>query len=423
MTPDGEALWAGFVKHRAANQPGKWIIPPVGTGTGRRPRAISFYQGGMKEAFPDMPEAMQKRMLGVSRYNMYKAGDLTIDQMVDPKTGKLFLLKEIEQGMHLGRITDPTDLTQYKPTPLKTPAVAFDKISDDLVEELVAVGRAADLEGPSDDVLRRMNQLTGADAKPTVVSAKLFDQLEAQSDNIAFRSVEGYKRKTGQELLKQFREGDFFAGKGIYGNGTYASGVDKKTFTQYAPKIDPDVDAKIKDLMKKFGEASRAGNESLADDLFFEIHALRQSVKAAKDIRITNSLDTIGRYGTDSMRMMLKPGAKVVKASELDVIFDSKVNAVKQLFEDQKVSAIEAMDKAAFDVAQEKIKAIDIKLRNIYHDDGRKALSMGYDAIEVPHASGEKFYVYLNRGALIVDETDYTPKTLKALYEKRNKEW
>jgi len=55
----------------------------------------------MKEAFPDMPEAMQKRMLGVSRYNMYKAGDLTIDQMVDPKTGKLFLLKEIEQGEHL----------------------------------------------------------------------------------------------------------------------------------------------------------------------------------------------------------------------------------------------------------------------------------------------------------------------------------
>jgi len=86
---------------RGYEKNGKWIIPPVGTGTGRRPRAISFYQGGMKEAFPNLPEAQQKAMLGVVRYNLYKAGDLTIDQLVDPQTGKMWLLKELDEGMHL----------------------------------------------------------------------------------------------------------------------------------------------------------------------------------------------------------------------------------------------------------------------------------------------------------------------------------
>ena len=86
---------------RGYEKNGKWIIPPVGTGTGHRPRAISFHQGGMKEAFPDLPAAQQKAMLGVGRYNLYKAGDLTLDQLVDPVSGKMWLLKEIEQGMHL----------------------------------------------------------------------------------------------------------------------------------------------------------------------------------------------------------------------------------------------------------------------------------------------------------------------------------
>jgi hypothetical protein len=86
---------------RGYEKNGKWIIPPAGTGTGRRPRAISFYQGGMKEAFPDLPAAQQKAMLGVGRYNLYKAGELSLDQLVDKQTGKLYLLKEIEQGLHL----------------------------------------------------------------------------------------------------------------------------------------------------------------------------------------------------------------------------------------------------------------------------------------------------------------------------------
>ena len=92
---------AAPVVTRGYEKNGKWIIPPAGTGTGRRPRAVSFYQGGMKEAFPNLPEAQQKAMLGVGRYNLYKAGDLSIDQLVDPVSGKLWLLKELDEGLHL----------------------------------------------------------------------------------------------------------------------------------------------------------------------------------------------------------------------------------------------------------------------------------------------------------------------------------
>ena len=86
---------------RGYEKNGKWIIPPVDTGAGRGPRAVSFYQGGMKEAFPYLPEAQQKAMLGVERYNKYKAGELTLDQLVDPVSGRLWLLEELDAGMHL----------------------------------------------------------------------------------------------------------------------------------------------------------------------------------------------------------------------------------------------------------------------------------------------------------------------------------
>ncbi len=130
---------AAPVVTRGYEKNGKWIIPPAGTGTGRRPRAVSFYQGGMKEAFPDLPEAQQKAMLGVGRYNKYKAGELTLDQLADPVSGKLWLLKEIEQGMHL-RVPDGLEgpLTKLSGfTPNEEWKIRVEKVRDKIYTALM----------------------------------------------------------------------------------------------------------------------------------------------------------------------------------------------------------------------------------------------------------------------------------------------
>ena len=103
---------------RGYEKDGKWIIPPVGTG-GARIRSISFHKGGIKEAFPSMPEAQQKAMIGARRLEMYKAGTLKLEDLVDKRTGKLFLLDELRAGKvssyvdispnYIGRTADITD--------------------------------------------------------------------------------------------------------------------------------------------------------------------------------------------------------------------------------------------------------------------------------------------------------------------------
>jgi len=76
---------------------GKWVIPQVGTG-GSRIASVSFYKGGIKEAFPHMTEPQQLAILGKSRYALYKSGKLALNELADPKTGKLWLLSEIDAG-------------------------------------------------------------------------------------------------------------------------------------------------------------------------------------------------------------------------------------------------------------------------------------------------------------------------------------
>ena len=54
----------------------------------------------MKEAFPDMPKSLQEELIGPGRLKMYKAGELTLDEMVVRETGELWLMKELKQGLH-----------------------------------------------------------------------------------------------------------------------------------------------------------------------------------------------------------------------------------------------------------------------------------------------------------------------------------
>ena len=74
----------------------RWVIPPVGTGGGAPVREIRFYLGGLKEAFPDMPREQQIAMIGPKRYELLQQGKITLDDLVDRKTGRVRLLNELK---------------------------------------------------------------------------------------------------------------------------------------------------------------------------------------------------------------------------------------------------------------------------------------------------------------------------------------
>lgn len=76
---------------------GKWVIPPVGTG-GAKVQGIQFFRGGIKEAFPNMPEKQQIAMIGPRRHGLLKAGKISLDDLVDKRTGRLVLLEDLRGG-------------------------------------------------------------------------------------------------------------------------------------------------------------------------------------------------------------------------------------------------------------------------------------------------------------------------------------
>ncbi len=85
--------------------------------------------------------------------------------------------------------------------------------------------------GGQDKFMAKVNKETGFDAKPTVVSKEELDAHIAAGGHEMFRGVGrdfGDPNHTKHaQYVDQFKGGDFFAGLGGYGNGTYAA-VQKK---------------------------------------------------------------------------------------------------------------------------------------------------------------------------------------------------
>lgn len=89
--------------------------------------------------------------------------------------------------------------------------------------------------GPNgDEQLAALAKKQGFDGKPDVVNSKDMDQLVADGRHTEiFRGVTGVKGKSAAALVEQFRTGDYYAGLGIHGSGTYTS-HDRKTAFQFA---------------------------------------------------------------------------------------------------------------------------------------------------------------------------------------------
>ena len=73
-----------------------------------------------------------------------------------------------------------------------------------------------------DPVLDYLLRKLGYDELPRVLGADSFEQ-EAQGKTRLFRGLHDDDKKTASEMVEAFKTGDFFAGRGVYGYGTYFS--------------------------------------------------------------------------------------------------------------------------------------------------------------------------------------------------------
>lgn len=94
------------------------------------------------------------------------------------------------------------------------------QLTPDIIDELHAAPDEAFWRAgvsSEDAYMRILNKHRGFDRLPTVVSQSQMDNLIAQGHTEMWRGVSNARFAT------EFRQGQFFAGKGVYGNGTYAA--------------------------------------------------------------------------------------------------------------------------------------------------------------------------------------------------------
>lgn len=80
---------------RGYTEDGKYHVPAINTGGNATIQSLSFYKGGIREAFPYLSVNQQQSILGLARYVLYKDKKLTIDNLIELPSGRLRLLKEL----------------------------------------------------------------------------------------------------------------------------------------------------------------------------------------------------------------------------------------------------------------------------------------------------------------------------------------
>lgn len=109
-----------------------------------------------------------------------------------------------------------------------------------------------------------LNKKLGYDALPRVVSAEEFDALRGNKD-VLYRGVTSTADASAKEMVDEFKHGKFYAGRGIYGYGTYTD-TDKRVAEYYASYGKGEImemiladDARTVDYKKIFTEYEKTG--------------------------------------------------------------------------------------------------------------------------------------------------------------------
>jgi hypothetical protein len=224
-----------------------------------------------------------------------------------------------------------------------------------------------------DHVMEALAARTGFDAKPDVVSDADLDKRVAAGEREMWRGIaafnalpgEGRRAKT-DAWAEQFTTGDYFAGLGTLGNGTYVAHRD--------PKDD------LAAVEREFANAPRNPDGSLKDRLDQRIYD--RMVARAHGAAREQAAGYAG--GGTVMRMTLDKGARTTTSPDLLAKWATRLAEVQ--------AEVQAAPEG------------DVRARreyNLIKDLGRFAATQGYDAVDLSHTlPGE--WLILNRGALHV---------------------
>jgi len=250
-------------------------------------------------------------------------------------------LENVKEGIVRGERLSKVDMSFMKG---KTTHAKISSLDDLKVANSRKLSQAADdaVGFNEDGVLKAAYKEQGYDGKPQLITQEQLEAAEVRGGRVLYRGVNSTADRTAEEFISAMKEGEYFAGRGITGNGTYSAYGENGLFTarQYAD-----------------------GDEAV-------------------------------------MRMILKSDARVITYREAEALRLTELKAIQR--EMQALSDVigAVSSEAEFKAAQKVVNAARAKLgaREAYAQDvGRVAAGFGYDAI---HIVSDEYMVILNRTAL-----------------------
>lgn len=245
--------------------------------------------------------------------------------------GSFHLPGRHEQKRH-GNRTGKSGSTKSKSKSNAKSALSINDILDsDAVMKLLDDPESFDYSSKKseDRLLAEIVKQRGFDAKPTLVDA------------IPVGSTRMGRAVTDRKFAEQFLTGDYFAGKGQFGNGTY------------------------------FLQTNDASNLE----------------------------KTLSLYGDHQVSAALKPGARTVTRTQLETEMKTLVAEAEQNEKDVYGKAVDYIQRGDMDGFQRDLERAQRRTQ-LLRDPGRVAALLGYDAIFVTPEQSDTEVVVLNRGAV-----------------------
>lgn len=233
----------------------------------------------------------------------------------------------------------------------------------------------------SDIYLAAILKAKGFDKKPKLVSAEDLDKAISDGDYEAMRGVVSYvPPPSNEDMVKSFKEGHLYAGKGVFGGGTYS-------LTNKAAKESGKSRAEIMDDVKTIIESYAAGREEGLIRMALSKKAKVvdfEELKAEQKAFIKKSYDEAESH---SPLEQLKAWGKK--------------EGIEQVWGDSKAFLYMEENQAKFEKIYKDAQEKHQKLYEVVQDVGRFAALQGYDAF---HVKAHDYLVVLNRGALKVQK-------------------
>lgn len=196
----------------------------------------------------------------------------------------------------------------------------------------------SNMQTKSDRILAEIASQRGFDARPELASTERVDELWKSGQPELWRGV------SDTQYVDAYKTGDYYAGAGIYGNGTY-------TFA-----------------------------------------AFNNTPAASQLAQIFVDASGYARGNGTRLRMTLKSGSRVAKLSDLK----DDIAGEQRRIRNERSDALERGDSTRADELSLEYQVIS--------DPGRFAALNNYDALEVGNVNGNGELIILNRGATVVDK-------------------